>query len=103
MSWSPLLNKDEKKEALDFGASFGSKKVNMAPGYLNLDVMCRSLAKAIMKHLEYSKGKYLFVDELKKNSDDMEFTYNFKKELKLSPSGRQQYETPKPKDCDILS
>ena len=78
MSWSPLISPKEKEEALDFGASFGSKKVNMAPGYLSLDMMSRCLAKAIMKHLEYSKGIYLFIDDLKKEEADLDFTYNFK-------------------------
>jgi len=80
---------------VDYGFSFGSKKVNMGPAFLSLDVMCQCLAKAIMKHLHYSKGVHLFVDELH-GGGELEFTYNFKKELKItSPSGKGQYDTPK--------
>ena len=62
--WTPLLEKDARQEAVDYGYSFGSKKVNMGPAFLNLRVMCKCLAKAIMKHLQYSKGTYLFLEDL---------------------------------------
>jgi hypothetical protein len=49
---------------MDYGYSFGSKKVNMGPAFLNVKVMCQCLARAVMKHLEFSKGSYLFLEDL---------------------------------------
>jgi hypothetical protein len=49
---------------MDYGYSFGSKKVNMGPAFLDLKVMCKALGRAIMKHLQFSKGSYLFLDDL---------------------------------------
>lgn len=45
---------DEKKKAKDYGHSFGSKKVEMAPGFVNLRFMCHCLAKGIKRHLDFS-------------------------------------------------
>ena len=36
----------------------------MGPAFLDLKVMCRCLARAIKKHLEFSKGEYLFLEDL---------------------------------------
>lgn len=70
---------------MNYGFSFGSKKVNMGPAFLNLKIMCKCLAKAIMKHLIFSKGKYLFLEDLQNSYQDIdvEFSYKFKKNLKL--------------------
>lgn len=68
--WTPLIDKKDKTDAVDYGFSFGSKKVNMGPGFLNLKVMCQCLAKAIMKHLEFSRGTYLFLSDLKAAGED---------------------------------
>ncbi len=70
---------------MNYGYSFGSKKVNMGPAFLDPKVMCQCLARAIMKHLQFSKGSYLFLEDLK-NAEDMidpEFSYKFKKDLKI--------------------
>jgi hypothetical protein len=45
------LNKDEKIEARNYGHSFGSKKVAMGPGFVNMRYMCHCLGRAIMRHL----------------------------------------------------
>ena len=41
-----------------------------------------------MKHLEFSKGKYLFLSDLKaaEEESNMEFSYKFKDGLKLKGS-----------------
>ena len=53
---------DEKKKARDYGHSFGSKKVEMAPGFVNLRFMCHCLAKAIKRHLEFGKNHWFLQD-----------------------------------------
>lgn len=83
ISWTPLLEKDEKNTAKEYGFSFGSKKVNMGPAFLNLDLMCRCLAKAVKKHLDYSKGKFLFLEDLQEESDRLQFSYKFNPNLKF--------------------
>ncbi len=93
ISWTPLLEKDERTTAKEYGFSFGSKKVNMGPAFLNLDVMCRCLAKAVKKHLDYSKGKFLFIEDLQEESDRLQadFSYKFNTNLKF-PSIEQMEE-----------
>lgn len=60
-TWSPLLDKKEKDEARDYGHSFGAKKVAMGPGFVNLRFMCHCLARAIKRHIEFSKGEHWFL------------------------------------------
>ena len=54
---------------MEYGFSFGSKKVNMGPGFLNLSVMCECLGRAIKKHLEFSKGTYIFLEDIKMDDE----------------------------------
>jgi len=56
-----MISKDEKTKALDYGHSFGSKKVEMGPGFINLRFICHCLGRAIMKHMEFSRGEYWFL------------------------------------------
>jgi hypothetical protein len=58
VKWTPLIDADEKKKAKDYGHSFGSKKVAMAPGFVNLRFMCHCLAKAIKRHLEFGQNHW---------------------------------------------
>lgn len=62
--WTPLLDKSEKLEAQEYGHSFGSKKVAMGPGFMNLRFMCHCLARAIKRHLEFSNGEHWFLQDL---------------------------------------
>ena len=62
--WTPLLDKTEKMDAQKYGHSFGSKKVTMGPGFVNLRFMCHCLARAIKRHLEFSKGVHWFLQDL---------------------------------------
>ena len=62
----------------------------MGPAFLDLKVMCQCLARAIKKHLSFSKDTYLFLEDLQ--ADDakaLEFSYKFKRDLKLTDKGRE--------------
>ena len=54
----------------------------MGPAFVDLKVMCKCLARAIKKHLEFSKG-FLFLEDLQKEQDELKFSYKFNKNLKL--------------------
>jgi hypothetical protein len=57
-----LIDPADKKKAKDYGYSFGSKKVEMAPGFVNLRFMCHCLAKAIKRHLDFGKNEWFLQD-----------------------------------------
>jgi len=44
----------------------------MGPAFLNLKVICECLAKAIIRHLEFSHGTFLFLEDLKKSEEMQE-------------------------------
>lgn len=48
-----------------------------------MDLTCRCVARAIMKHLTFSKGQYLFLEDLQEANDLCQFSYKFEKNLKL--------------------
>lgn len=77
ITWTPLLDKTEKADARDYGYSFGSKKVAMGPGFMNLRFMNHCLARAIKRHLDFSQGTHWFLQDLQaqQNDDDLEFSY----------------------------
>ena len=54
VTWTPLIDKKEKAHAWEHGYSFGSKKVAMGPGFINLRFMCHCLARAIKRHIDFS-------------------------------------------------
>jgi len=56
-----LLQKQEAKDAIDYGYSFGSKKVGMAPGVVNLRFMCHCLARAVKMHLNFNPDNENFL------------------------------------------
>lgn len=105
ISWTPLIDKDARKEAMDYGYSFGSKKVSMGPGFLNLRFVCRCLGKAIKKHLDFSRDIYFFLDDLQRaiEDEDMEFSYQFKKELKLSKAEIEELSSKESIGCPDLA
>ena len=53
---SPLLEAGEKDQAMNLGHSLDAKKVTSALGYLDLKQICYCLARAIMRHIEFSRG-----------------------------------------------
>lgn len=77
IKWTPLLDKSEKVEARDHGFSFGSKKVAMGPGFMNLRFMCHCLARAIKRHLEFSQGDHWFLQDLQKDEDDVDLEFSY--------------------------
>jgi hypothetical protein len=58
------LEVNEKNGAWNLGQSLDSKKVTSALGYLDLKQICFCLARALNRHIEFSRG-YLFLDDLK--------------------------------------
>ena len=64
IKWTPLLDKSEKTNAVEYGYSFGSKKVSMGPGFTNLRFMNHCLARAIKRHIDFSKGTHWFLQDL---------------------------------------
>jgi hypothetical protein len=40
IDWTPLMDTRERFDAVSHGYSFGSKKVNMGPAFLDLKVVC---------------------------------------------------------------
>ena len=69
---------------MNLGHSLDAKKVTSALGYLDLKQICFCLANALMRHIEFSKGKF-FIQDLKENKeaeDDIEFSYKLG-ELKI--------------------
>ena len=77
VKWTPLLDKNEKFSARDYGYSFGSKKVAMGPGFINLRFMCHCLARAIKRHLEFSKGEHWFPQDLQQEQDDVDLEFSY--------------------------
>ena len=60
---SPLISKEEKEHALDFGFSFDSKKVNDTIENVDMETTCKCFAHALKKHIDFSWGE-LLIDDL---------------------------------------
>lgn len=58
----PLLDDLERHQALNIGCSFNSKKMAMGPAFFNLRLICDCLGRAVRRHIEYSQGRYWFID-----------------------------------------
>ena len=86
VKWTPLIDKTEKLNAKEYGYSFGSKKVAMGPGFVNLRFLCHCLARAIKRHVEFSQGTHWFLQDLQKEEevDDLEFSYKLPADLRLT-------------------
>ena len=67
----------------------------MAPGVINLRFMCHCLAKAIKMHLDFNPTNANFLQDLRKENENLEFTYNFQSDLKVTIH-------PQPKEKDHL-
>ena len=85
-----MLEKKDKVDARDYGYSFGSKKVAMGPGFMNLRFMCHCLARAIKRHIDFSNGELWFLQDLQARQEDtdLEFTYKLPPDLKLTLNPR---------------
>lgn len=80
---SPLLSKEEKLEAKEYGYSFDSKKVKDAIGLLDIDILCQCIAHAMLKHIAFSKGEILIDDLVEDNEDLPHFSYEFEDHLRI--------------------
>ena len=67
---SPLLLKQEKDDAIAFGYSFDSKKVTDTIENVDMDIICKCFAYALLKHIEFSKGE-LLIDDLVSEEQDI--------------------------------
>ena len=76
----------------------------MGPGFVNLRFMCHCLARAIKRHLEFSKGVHWFLQDLQQESDDidLEFSYQLPPDLKLTlnPKGVRVNDTDDDEDVN---
>jgi hypothetical protein len=91
---SPMLDKTTKEKLLNLGQSLDSKKMHDAIAYIDLRQLCKGFSKAIMRHIDFSKGLY-FTDDLKKLNELMEaegfeasakldFSYNLDANMKIN-------------------
>ena len=80
---SPLLDKGERQRAIDDAHSLDSKKMNDGILIIDVECICKCLAHAILKHIEFSNGKTLVDDLVPESQDIPEFSYEFGKELKI--------------------
>ena len=80
---SPLLIKSEKEEAANYGYSLDSKKVDETIGIIDIENICKCLAHAILKHIEFSKGEVLIDDLVSEEEDIPQFSYEFGTELRI--------------------
>lgn len=108
--WSPMLEKDEKEKAINLGQSLDSKKVTSALGYLDLKQICFCLAKALNKHLDFSKGQ-MFLDDLQRIEDSeqqkaFEFSYKLGADMRIdldeARAKKQKMEEENKKEFDRM-
>jgi hypothetical protein len=48
---------------MQYGFSFGSKKVASGPTFFNLRIMCECLGRAMRRHIDFSQSEFWFLDE----------------------------------------
>lgn len=80
---TPLLLKGEKAEAADYGYSLDSKKVDETIGIIDIENICKCLAHAILKHIEFSKSEVLIDDLVWEDEDIPQFSYDFDYNLRI--------------------
>jgi hypothetical protein len=67
---TPILSKANQLAAKEYGLSFDSKKINASIGLMDIDHLCKCMALAILKHIEFSQGE-LLVDDLVQADDEI--------------------------------
>lgn len=80
---SPLLKPEEKREAKEYGYSLDSKTVGECIGLLDIDQLCKCVAHAILRHIEFSKGELLIDDLVEDDEDIPMFSYDFNQFLQI--------------------
>lgn len=83
---SPLLDQTTREKLINLGQSLDSKQFTDALGFIDLRLMLKWFAKAISKHVDFSRG-YLFLEDMKKSAtlrkEGLKFTYNLNKNMKI--------------------
>lgn len=83
---SPLLDQTTRDKLINLGQSLDSKQFTDALGFIDLRLMLKWFAKAISKHVDFSRG-YLFLEDMKKSAtlrkEGLKFTYNLNKNMKI--------------------
>jgi len=91
---SPLLDKSTKEKLINLGQSLDSKQLADALGYIDLRLLLKCFSKAVMKHINYSRG-YLFLEDLKmaqSQQDELNFTYGLQQNMKININKREKEE-----------
>ena len=83
---SPMLDQTTKEKLINLGKSLDSKQFTDAIGFIDLRMLLKWFAKAISRHLDFSRG-YLFLEDMKKSAtlrkEGLKFTYNLHKNMKI--------------------
>lgn len=83
---SPILDQTTREKLINLGQSLDSKQFTDALGFIDLRLLLKCFAKAISKHVDFSRG-YLFLEDMKKSAtlkkDGLKFTYNLGKNMKI--------------------
>ena len=101
---SPILDKTTKLKLLNLGQSLDSKQLTDALGYIDLRLLLRCFAKAVMRHIKYSQG-YLFSEDLKmaqSQQEELSFTYGQEQNMKIviDPNKKRDDEVSKSKNLE---
>ena len=78
---------------MNLGQSLNSRQISDAIGFVDMRSLLKAFAKAIARHIDFSKGLY-FTEDLKRLNDMMEaegfevsgkldFSYNFEANMKI--------------------
>jgi len=87
---SPLISKESRIKATEFGFSLDSKKIDETVDSINIENICKCLAHALMKHIAFSKGETLIDDLVTEEEDIPQFSYEFGNELRIDLDEIQQ-------------
>lgn len=87
---SPLLSKPVHTSLINYGHSLDSKQVDETIEYIEFDNICKCLAFALLKHIEFSKGEVLIDDLVSEEEDIPQFSYEFGQDLRIDLEEIQQ-------------
>lgn len=102
---SPMLDQATKDKLLHLGQSLDSKQFSDALGFIDLRKLLKCFAKAVSRHVDFSKG-YLFLEDMRKSAtfkNKLKFTYNQNKEMKIDLERLKKKANQNKKDKDLKS
>lgn len=67
-----MLDSALRSGAVNYGYSFNSKKVAVAPMFFNLRLMCDALGKAVLRHIQFAQQYSLKPDSLQSSGSDFD-------------------------------